>query len=641
MSNITFIFFKMIVNNENYKTTFEIFKKSCDLAKFVSFDCEMTGLNIEIKTEPTKYDTQEFRYYKVKQGVEKFDLIQFGLTFFIEKEKEKNEDGNKTENNKEEYYLERSFTFYLFKYPKFKYFNNEKNKYIFNLESLAHPNSLKFLRQNDFDFNELISKGINYNKLAYANKIKEYLINEKTIINNCTFFLNKEKEKNLVENIIKLTEFLLLTKLESGQKKPILLLKFDNKQTMNFFLGYNFKQGLHIDNFNIQKLKNEENTVEVKITKNIDSSLFEINYNSLDNFKNLIRNNPKIIYEIKYQPQNKINDIINEKNDDINKLVEEELGFSNYIKYLSDKKIPIIGHNMYFDTMFIYDKLIGDLPDDFYNFKTEIHKYFPIIYDTKSIAVLLKKYEKSGLDSLHKILIKNKYNSYVSFVEDIENGINFYHNNEKLHDAGYDSKITGECFILMNKALENNYIIDNKNFNNNKKKKKSKNEKNNQNDNIINNNIKYGFCNLSLFEEFKNITLISLIESNYGKVIWDINKQSKEEYDISEKTLINKFKNVFMIKFKWNYENRYLINTYEIANLFKNNLYDLNVFQIDYDKAFVEFYNDDFKGEDDYNKVINIIKEIKEKNYEINDKLIIDDSYPYENFINQYMALLK
>ena len=36
------------------------------------------------------------------------------------------------------------------------------------------------------------------------------------------------------------------------------------------------------------------------------------------------------------------------------------------MKYLYGKKIPIIGHSMYFDTMFMYDKLIGDLSDDFY-----------------------------------------------------------------------------------------------------------------------------------------------------------------------------------------------------------------------------------------------------------------------------------
>ena len=625
----------MIVNNENYKQVFDIFKSSCDNSKFVSFDCEMTGLNLEIKTEPTRYDTQEFRYFKIKQEVEKFDLIQLGLTFFIEKEKLKNEnDINSDKNNIEQYYLERSFTFYLFKNPKNKYFNYEKNKNKFNLGAFAHPNSLKFLIQNNFDFNELISKGIHYNKLSYEDKIKNYLINKKKIINNCTFFLNKENEKDLVENIIKMTEFLLLTKVESGQKKPILQLKLKNKQTLSYFLGYNYKEVLFIDNFNIQKSKNEENMVEIKLSKNADTSLFDINYNSLDNFKNLLRTNTKMIYELKYQPQNKINEI-NEEN--INQLVEEELGFTKYIKYLSNKRIPIIGHNIYFDSIFIYDKLIGDLPDDFYSFKSEIHKYFPIIYDTKSISVLMKKYEKSGLDSLHRTIIKNKYNSYVSFVEDIENGFNMYKNNEKLHDAGYDSKITGECFILMNKALENNYIIDKKNCKNNdgnKKKKKSKIE--NQN-NII--NIKYGFCNLNLFEDFKNESYISLIETQYGKVFWDVIKQSREEYIDSENSLINYFKNYFMVKFKWSPEIKYIINNYEIANLFKNNLYNLYIVKIDYDKVFIEFCCDNFNYEKDYNNIIKIITDIKNNNSEINNQLIIDDVYPYENFICQYKNL--
>ena len=626
----------MIVNSDNFNQVFEIYKNSCDTAKFVSFDCEMTGLNCHIKNEPTKYDTQEYRYYKVKQGVEKFNLIQLGLTFFIEKQKE----------NKEQYYLERSFTFYLFKTPKMKYFNNDKNISIFNLEFLSHPNSLKFLAQNNFDFNILISKGIHYNKLSYVDKIKNHLFNEKNIIDNCTLFLSKENEKDLIDNIIKLTEFLILTKLEKGQKKPVLSLKFNSKQSMNFLLGCNFKQILFFDNFNIQKSKNEENLVEVKITKNAEIENFEKNYKSLDNFKEILKSNPKMIYELRY---NKINNDNSDNEYYINKVIEEELGFAKCIKYLCEKKIPIIGHNIYFDTMFIYDKLIGDLPDDFYTFKTEIHKYFPIIYDTKSISSQLKKYEKTSLDSLRRTINKNKYDTYVSFIQDIENGFTFYQNsqnNEKLHDAGYDSKITGECFILMNKALENNYIIDNKNNNNsennNKKKKKQKKDNkssNNNNNETSNVSIKYGFCNLSLFDQFKNVSYISLIESDYGKVIWDINKQNKDEYYEIEKSIINNFKNVFMIKLKWNLENINLCHNYEIANLFKNNDYDLNVIQIDYDKYLVEFFCDNYNNEKDYEKIMNYINEIKNKKYEINNKLIIEDVYTYEKFIDQYKNL--
>ena len=146
---------------------------------------------------------------------------------------------------------------------------------------------------------------------------------------------------------------------------------------------------------------------------------------------------------------------------------------------------------------------------------------------------------------------------------------------------------------------------------------------------------------MNLFEQFKNISFISLIELDFGKVIWDIDKQTKEEYYLTEKNLINNHKNVFMIKFQWNEENSYLINNYDIANLFKNNLFDLIVIKIDYDKAFVEFLCENDRNEKDYNNILSIITEIKNNNNNINNKLIINDIYPYENFILEYKNFLK
>ena len=384
----------MIVTKENYKNIFKLFKETCDDAKFVSFDCEMTGLNIDLKTEPTKYDTQEYRYYKIKQGVEKFDIIQLGLTFFMERKKI-------GENNiEEEYYMERSFIFYLFKNPEnifySNYYQNKKN--IFFYESLSHPQSIKFLSENNFDFNTLIKKGIPYTKLSYVDKIKKFLKEEKNIINkNWNYFLSRENEMNLIDNIIKLAEFIFETKIEKGQKKPSLILNFNKETTKKFFLGYNFKNIFMTENFNIQGIKGE-NSVEIKITKNADDSAFIFKYKNLENFTNSIRNNPRIIYDLKYDQINKFNNI-NKKEElislwededktqekIISSQIEEELGFTNYIKYLSSKKIPLIGHNIYFDLMFIYDKFISDLPKDFYTFKSSLHNYFPTIYDTKTI----------------------------------------------------------------------------------------------------------------------------------------------------------------------------------------------------------------------------------------------------------------
>ena len=56
--------------------------------------------------------------------------------------------------------------------------------------------------------------------------------------------------------------------------------------------------------------------------------------------------------------------------------------------------------------MFIYDKLIGDLPDNFYEFKEKIHQCFPIIYDTKAIASHKFEMDKTKLEDLHKNLVK-------------------------------------------------------------------------------------------------------------------------------------------------------------------------------------------------------------------------------------------
>lgn len=635
----------MIVTKENYKEVFNIFKDSCNSAKFVSFDCEMTGLNIDIKTEPTKYDTQEYRYYKIKQGVEKFDLIQLGLTFFIEKKRTNNE------NQEEQYYLERSFTFYLFKNPQNKFYNFEKNKNLFFLETLAHPQSLIFLSKNNFDFNTLISKGIPYTKLSYVDKINSFLKEEQNIIKNSNFFLSKENEINLIENIIKLAEFVLKAKIEKGQKKPSLILTFNKESTKKFFLGYNFKNIIMTDNFNIQTIKGE-NSVEIKITKNSDDIAFNLNYKSIEHFKNELKNNPKMIYELKYEPNNKYTsmnkteelislweDEEKSKESIIEKQIEEELGFTNYIKYLSSKSIPLIGHNIYFDLMFLYDKFLSDLPSDFYTFKSSLHKYFPIIYDTKAISSSEANYEnKTNLEVLYKTIQKKKYDTYVKFEQDKENGFN--KELSDLHNAGYDSKITGECFVLMNKALENHYIINNSDISKttSKKKKKPKIEENSINDSNSN-NIKYGFCCLELFEKYENIFQMSLVESVHGKINLNINKQSKEDYLKNEKNLIeNIFKNVFVVKIKNNLkeENNYLLNNYEIANLLKNEEFNLNVVKIDYDKFFVEFSSENNENCNDINDLINnIIKTNENENNKKNELLKIDEILSYTNFIDK------
>ena len=624
----------MLVYSENQKEAFEIFKNTCDNSQYVSFDCEMTGLNLGTKTDGTKYDTQEFRYYKQKEVVSKLDLIQIGFTFYQEKKKyiEKDKENDDKNDDKKEiiekkYYLERTFIFYLYKNSKLKLINED----LFDSELKAHPASLKFLNESHFDFNILIKKGIHFNKLLNKNKIEQALNDKKILLSNGAMFLSKENESKLIDKIISLTEYIL-----NGKNDKPLEIFFDNKRIMIFFLGCNFKKLLCCDGFIITKSTNQENTIIVQKKENSTlTKAFNDKYNSFDNFKIAIKNDPNKIYECRYQLG-----CFNKDENKIKELVENELGFSLYIDYLCKKKIPIIGHNIYYDMMFLYDKLIGDLPNDFYTFKKQIHEYFPYIYDTKYISTILtKKYkkcniEKTNLDNVYKTVIKNKYDTYIDFFPDAPNGFCLYNDMErdKLHDAGYDSIITGRSFILLNKALENSFeIIDISKSN----LGIGDNIKNQQNEKTINR----GFADKDIFNQYINKTFMSLVEYDNGIINWNVgeNGQTKEEYENGEKELIeDSFKNVFMVKFKIP-EDGHIINIYEIAEKFENDDYDICIVKTDYFSAFIEIGCDDYDHETDYPKILELIKNIKKNN----EKLIVEEVYDAKNFYENFKNIIK
>ena len=389
----------MLVYNENFKEIEPIFKETCDKAKFVSFDCEMTGVTLESKTDGTKFDTQQFRYFKQREVVKKFDLIQLGFTFYLERiKKNENEKEKKDFDEKlNEFYVERTFTFYLFKNSKLKMINNN----IFDSEMLCHPATLKFLNENHFDLNILVSKGIHYNKLNYREKIKQTILKEKFLMANNSMFLSKENENHLKDILIEIKDFLLCDNKSGKKETKIFTLK--NKQTMIFLLGCNLKKLFKIDNFIVLKDKNQQNSIKIEKKAHLNYDEFKNKFVSSDNFNIEIKENTKLIYE------NRFNISFEPNEENTENLIKDELGFSNLFEYLINKKIPLIGHNIYFDMMFLYDKLIDDLPEKFYDFKKEIHKHFPKIYDTKFISSkfisFFTKGEKSNntkLENLYK-----------------------------------------------------------------------------------------------------------------------------------------------------------------------------------------------------------------------------------------------
>ncbi|XP_023229541.1 poly(A)-specific ribonuclease PNLDC1-like [Centruroides sculpturatus] len=96
---------------------------------------------------------------------------------------------------------------------------------------------------------------------------------------------------------------------------------------------------------------------------------------------------------------------------------------------LVDAKKPMVGHNLMLDLLFLYHHFYKPLPKKYSEFKKNIHKLFPVIFDTKHIIWSLRKeYEKlfsysvrslSELYNTFKSKSKKTYCMFLNYIKDI------------------------------------------------------------------------------------------------------------------------------------------------------------------------------------------------------------------------------
>ena len=142
-------------------------------------------------------------------------------------------------------------------------------------------------------------------------------------------------------------------------------------------------------------------------------------------------------------------------------LLESMIGFTKVIRHISQARKPIVGHNCLLDLLKIYKQFHSPLPSQYTEFKREINKLFPIIFDTKHICYNMKRkigrihpelesiFSSSNLNLLHKVLVErdDKYN--VMWSPQVIHAENFkqYEGFSNPHEAGYDAFIAGFCFV--------------------------------------------------------------------------------------------------------------------------------------------------------------------------------------------------
>ncbi|KAG5676597.1 hypothetical protein PVAND_006420 [Polypedilum vanderplanki] len=147
--------------------------------------------------------------------------------------------------------------------------------------------------------------------------------------------------------------------------------------------------------------------------------------------------------------------------DDENSLIEK-IGIRLLMKEISKSKKPIVAHNCLLDFFYILTQCFEDLPENYNDFKKLIHRIFPNIIDTKFIAHSdhLKEFFSSTV--LNQVLERLQKPPFKEIELEWENPYNTYSlKSPKEHEAGYDSFLTGYCFLALldhlNVPLELNF----------------------------------------------------------------------------------------------------------------------------------------------------------------------------------------
>lgn len=118
------------------------------------------------------------------------------------------------------------------------------------------------------------------------------------------------------------------------------------------------------------------------------------------------------------------------------------------------QKKLLVGHNIYQDLFYLIRQFFQPLPEDYQGFKSLVHEIFPNILDTKFLCThdqLSPLINSSVLGDVLRDVRKEEF-CLPNFLPAGEE-FGYSLDDDKAHEAGYDSLICGMCFIGMAKKI--------------------------------------------------------------------------------------------------------------------------------------------------------------------------------------------
>uniref|UniRef100_A0A0V0GB39 Putative polya-specific ribonuclease parn-like domain-containing protein 1 n=1 Tax=Triatoma dimidiata TaxID=72491 RepID=A0A0V0GB39_TRIDM len=368
--------------------------------------CSYVSLDCEFSHLPTDdfensfFDDGEDRYLKIINHLHSTVVLQVGLTLFTFVRDLKR-------------YNASLYRFYIVPRP----FGPIQMSLLFK------SSNVQFLCRNKFDFNKCFYDGI-----SFLNETQESLIRKMMTDGSLITWLDSSLDYKDVENATThasaIEAWVANSSFGETYEIPV--------ETDDISYRYYVHQEIRRRFEKTWTFNNEDNTkIIVKHVNKDDRRMFELNEEDPANTENLI---------------------------------ESLRGFTKLFKLLTRSKKPLVGHNLLFDLLIMYNQFYQQLPSNYTTFKNKVHEMFPHIYDTKLMAFEIQKLLNKVL--LYDTSLGNLYqyfqdNGGVIYEPYIAPGVNNGKDElQRLHDAGWDSYFTGYCFIKLGyylMSLQNSY----------------------------------------------------------------------------------------------------------------------------------------------------------------------------------------
>ena len=144
---------------------------------------------------------------------------------------------------------------------------------------------------------------------------------------------------------------------------------------------------------------------------------------------------------------------------EIDDLFIKEMGFALVVEELIAAKKPVIGHNMIYDVIYLYNQFVDDLPETYPEFSQKWYSLFPLVYDNKVLSSAAEYFGRTDLGKVYDKCLNDERikGSGMRIAFDVQKGFTRYEGSEQLshyHEAAYDAYMTGFSFANILKFKE-------------------------------------------------------------------------------------------------------------------------------------------------------------------------------------------